>query len=99
MDVENIKGHLLCGQVLAEIGKKNRDLRKIQNSINRLKKALTLCVGQNKSVEFQQEISNYIYRAKKLLWFLKFEEVKAKRIEAINEYKNYLEKDENLAGE
>ena len=50
IDVENIKGHLLCGQILAEIGKNSRDSRKIQSAINRLKKALTLCVGQKKTV-------------------------------------------------
>lgn len=76
LDNENIKGHLLCGQILAEVGKKNRDIRKVTNSVTRLTKALTLCVGQNKNSEFQYEIGTYIYRAKKLLWYLKFEEIK-----------------------
>lgn len=80
LDVENIKGNLLCGQILAEMGKKSRDFRKVHNAITRLKKALTLCVGQNKTAEFQQEISNYIYRGKKLLWYMKLEEVKGRRI-------------------
>lgn len=49
LDVDNIKGHLLCGQVLAEIAKTDKDIRKVQNSITRLTKALTLCVGQKKT--------------------------------------------------
>lgn len=53
LDSDNIKGHLLCGQILAEIGKQNKDIRKVTNAITRLTKALTLCVGQNKDTEFQ----------------------------------------------
>lgn len=53
LDNDNIKAHLLCGQILAEVGKKNRDIRKVTNAVTRLTKALTLCVGQNKDSEFQ----------------------------------------------
>lgn len=53
LDNDNIKGHLLCGQILAEIGKRTKDLRKVANAVTRLTKALTLCVGQNKDSEFQ----------------------------------------------
>ena len=49
LDVDNIKAHLVAGQILAEIGKRNKDIRKVQNSIVRLTKALTLCVGQKKT--------------------------------------------------
>lgn len=67
---------MLCGQILAEVGKRTRDIKKVTNAVTRLTKALTLCVGQNKDSEFQNEIGTYIYRAKKLLWYLRFEEIK-----------------------
>lgn len=92
LDTDNIKGHLVSGQTLAEIGKVNKDQRKVKNAIVRLTKALTLCSGQNKNDDFQQELSTYIYRAKKLLWYLQFEEIREKRIKAINNYKVFIEK-------
>jgi len=60
LDVTNIKGHLLIGQILAEIGKKQGESAKLELSIVRMKKgayledlcyllALTLCAGQNKT--------------------------------------------------
>jgi STIP1 family protein 1 len=44
----------------------------VANAVKKLTKALTLCVGQNKDNTFKNEISTYIYRAKKLLWYLNF---------------------------
>ena len=93
LDSNNIKAHLLSGQILALLAKQSKDKKRVKNSIVRLTKALTLCSGQKKNEEFQHEISSYIYKAKKLLWYLEFEELREKRIKAINEYKLYLEKD------
>ena len=52
LDIDNIKGHLICGQLLAEIGKQNKDQHKVHMAIVRLTKALTLCAGQNKNADF-----------------------------------------------
>lgn len=58
LDDSNIKAHLLCGQVMAEMGKSMSDTQHIQTSITRSTKgiylfkpfplALTLCAGQKK---------------------------------------------------
>ncbi len=76
LDVDNIKGHLVSGQILAEIGKQNKDQHKVKSAIVRLTKALTLCANQNKNAFFEKDLSMLIYRAKKLLWYLKFDEIK-----------------------
>ena len=48
LDDKNIKAHLLCGQVMAQIGKKDSSLNNIHTAIVRLTKAMTLCAGQKK---------------------------------------------------
>lgn len=53
LDTDNIKGHLIAGQILAEIGKNTKEQRKVKNAITRLTKALTLCTGQNKNEQFR----------------------------------------------
>lgn len=85
IDPTNIRGHLLCGQTLAELGKQEDSVRKVENGITRLTKALTLNGG--KKMELEKEISRYIYLAKKLLFYLRFQEVRNSRIRAAEEYK------------
>jgi hypothetical protein len=48
LDDKNISGHLLCGKVMAEIGKTESDGKSIETSITRFTKAYTLCSGKNK---------------------------------------------------
>jgi hypothetical protein len=40
---------LLAGQILAEVGKNDKDVKRIESAITRLKKALALCSGQKKT--------------------------------------------------
>ncbi|CAD8105657.1 unnamed protein product [Paramecium primaurelia] len=98
LDDKNIKAHLLCGQVLAERGKKADTTQEIETAIIRLTKARTLCAGQKKEY-YEDELSKYIYRAKKLLWY-KNQELnnKNKRL-AIENYKTYLNQRQDLSPE
>lgn len=48
LDDQNFKAHLIAGQVLAEMGKKDPDSKRIQTAISRLTKAKTLSSVQNK---------------------------------------------------
>ena len=86
LDEKNVKAHLISGQVLAEIGKKEVNNSKIEMAISRLKKALLICSSEKNS-SYTNEINIYIYRAKKLLWYKKFNEIRERRINAITEYK------------
>ncbi|EGR28660.1 u-box domain protein [Ichthyophthirius multifiliis] len=88
----NIKGQLLCGQILCELGKNEGGIQKIENGIKKLTRALTLCsnfAGDKKS-QYEKEISVYIYRAKKLLWYKQQEEIYNNKIIKIDNYKKYL---------
>ena len=51
-------------------------------------KALSLCSGQagEKVKQYECELSIYIMRAKKLLWYRSVAKSKQKKIEAIKEY-------------
>ncbi|CAD8195736.1 unnamed protein product [Paramecium pentaurelia] len=90
LDDRNIKAHLLCGQVLAERGKSQDNTHEIETAINRLTKARTLCAGQKKQY-YEDELSKYIYRAKKLLWYKNKELEDQKKRQAIQNYSNYLQ--------
>ncbi|KAM3136167.1 hypothetical protein pb186bvf_011789 [Paramecium bursaria] len=92
LDDKNIKAHLLCGQILAEIGKFENSTSSIQTAITRLTKSLTLCAGQKKQF-YEAELSKYIYRAKKLLWFKQQELERNSKREAIHQYKQVIEFD------
>ncbi|CAD8121653.1 unnamed protein product [Paramecium sonneborni] len=98
LDDKNIKAHLLCGQILAERGKSADNTQDIEMAITRLTKSRTLCAGQKKEY-YEDELSKYIYRAKKLLWY-KNQEInnKNKRV-AIENYKLFLHSRQNLNGE
>ena len=45
LDTSNARGHILSGQCLAEIGKKDDSIKKLESAIVRLTKALTLSGG------------------------------------------------------
>lgn len=51
----------------------------------RLTKALTLSSG--KRLEIEKEASRYIYLAKKVLFYIKFNEVRNARLQALKEYR------------
>jgi STIP1 homology and U-box containing protein 1 len=51
IDPNNIRGHLICGQALAELGKQEDSVRKVENGITRLTKALTLNGGKKIELE------------------------------------------------
>lgn len=98
LDDKNIKGYLLCGQILCEQGKTEPGYSKIESGIRKLTKGaniycfpiyfttrtdltlhiqsgLTLCSGQVPlKKQFEKEISQVIFRAKKLLWYKKYAE-------------------------
>lgn len=67
------------------MGKQEDSVRKVENAITRLTKALTLNGG--KRIELEKEISRYIYLAKKLLFYLRFKDIRNSRIKAAEEYK------------
>ncbi|KAL4427032.1 hypothetical protein ABPG74_000987 [Tetrahymena malaccensis] len=70
LDVQNIKGHLLIGQIIAQMCQKNHQyLPKLDTCITRLTKALTLCAGQ-KMQKNEKYLQDNIRRAKKLKWFI-----------------------------
>ncbi|KAL4466064.1 hypothetical protein ABPG74_004301 [Tetrahymena malaccensis] len=99
LDENNLKGQLLCGQVLCEMGKYEEGIHKIENGIKRLTKGLTLCSTQagGKKKVFEKEISVYIFRAKKLKWYKQYQEQKQKKIRLIENYKVYLEQQSQLS--
>lgn len=84
--------------MLAEIGKYDNSINHIQTAIVRLTKALTLCAGQKKQY-YESELSKYIYRAKKLLWYKQQEIVNKQKREAILNYSKYIELRDNLSPE
>jgi len=78
LDDKNIKAHLLCGQMLAEMGKNEPGTEKLDHSLNRMIKALTLCAGQGKQ-DFERDLNKNILRVKKLSWYKKQEIFKTKK--------------------
>lgn len=55
-------------------------------------RALTLCSTQagDKKQQYERELSIYILRAKKLLWYKQYEFHRQKKIEEMQKYKDYL---------
>lgn len=71
LDESNIKAHLLLGVSLCELARETRDMNKIETSIKRMKKSLSLCSSQAKR-NLETSIQNAIYKARKLrFYFLK----------------------------
>lgn len=46
LDSNNVRGHLVAGQALAEIGKQEANIRKVELAVTRFTKALTLSGGK-----------------------------------------------------
>jgi len=46
LDSNNVRGHLVAGQALAEIGKQEQNIRKVELAVTRFTKALTLSGGK-----------------------------------------------------
>ncbi|KAL4466672.1 hypothetical protein ABPG72_016789 [Tetrahymena utriculariae] len=89
LDNNNIKAHLISGQTLAQIGKSEKGIKNINKAIQDMTKALTLCAGQNKQV-FEKDLSKYILRAKKLLYFKNIEIEQEKIKKEIDQLKTLL---------
>lgn len=77
LDEKNIKGHLLTGQMLAELGKLEEGNEKLQLAIKRMTKALSLCASQGLQV-FEREIGMNILKAKKVMWLKELEKKQEK---------------------
>ena len=71
LDTSNARGHILAGQCLAEMGKEEDNIIKLEKGIVRLTKALTLS-GGGKRLELEKEASRYIYLVKKVLFYIRF---------------------------
>jgi STIP1 family protein 1 len=95
LDDKNIKAHLLCGQILAELGKLEPGYEKINLALNRMTKALTLCAGQNK-LDFENDLNRNILRVKKLKWYKHQQTEKQHKLEILNDLKKSLEKNKEL---
>ena len=68
------------------MGKRTDDSRKMENSIKRLTKALTLS-GGGKRLQLEKEASRLIYLAKKVLFYIKFNQIRNARLDALKEYR------------
>jgi len=68
LDDSNIKAYLIQGQLLAEQGKLESNNDKIELAIAKMTKALRLCTTLDKP-SFKEDITKYLLRARKLLWY------------------------------
>ncbi len=80
--------------MLAEIGKKEGP-EMVERALVRLRKALTL-FSSKKGEGLVAEISIYIYRAKKLLWYMHYEAMKETRKRVAQEFRQYVDQDPSL---
>ncbi|KAM3140923.1 hypothetical protein pb186bvf_006934 [Paramecium bursaria] len=95
---KNIKAHLLVGESLCYIAREQYQLQKIDQAIQRLTKALTLCTGQDKKT-FEPDIKDRICKAKKLQWYLKQdEEIKENKVN-YDQLKAIVQSDQGLSQE
>ena len=76
-----LKAHLLFGKILCQLAKDDSDTTKIETSITRMKKSLTLCPGQGHR-DFEVDIEKNMFRAQKLLYY------KRREIEQQKKWKN-----------
>lgn len=83
LDEKNIKGHLLVGQTLAELGKQEEGVEKFQLAIKRMTRALSLCSGQGLQI-FERDLEKNILRVKKVMWLKQVEMMRAKKLEVYN---------------
>lgn len=95
IDSSYLKAHLLFGQIMCELAKLESNTSKIEMSINRMKKALTLCTSQNHRV-FERDIEKYILRAQKLLYYKSREINQAKKWKSLNLFKKLIFDDDQF---
>lgn len=98
LDDKNIKGHFLCGQILAEMGKVEPGFDKLNKALSRMTKALTLCAGQGKQ-EFEKDVGKNISRVKKVIWLKNEDLKKQKKIEALSYMRKMINSDNTLSDE
>lgn len=65
LDPSNIKAQLLTGEVLLDIAVEERNSRKIEAAIDKLKKTLSMSQGIK---TYETTLQEKIYRARKNLW-------------------------------
>ena len=96
IDENTIKAHSIIGKCLCEIGRKKKDLKKINTAIKRYTKALSLCCSQKKNF-FERKICDRIKRVKKLRFFVEkfFYENEAR--EKYDELRGKIENDETIS--
>jgi len=80
LDEKNIKGHILIGQTLAELGKEEEENDKLHLAIKKLTKALSLC-SSPEFRSFEKDIKKNILRVKKVLSLKEFEAMKINQME------------------
>jgi len=98
LDDTNIKAHLICGQMLAELGKSEAGVEKINTALSRITKALTLCAGQKKQT-FEKDLNKNILKIKKLRWYKEDEIKREKKIELLNYLQDLIEREAGLTKE
>jgi len=84
--------------MLAELGKNEVGIEKINTALNRMTKALTLCAGQGKQ-NFERDLNKNILRIKKLKWYKEEEMKKEKKIELLDYIKALIERDAGMTSE
>ena len=73
LDENNIKAHFILGISLCELSRETRDSKKLETSIKRMTKALSLCSSQDKR-NLENSIRTSILRAKKLKFYYQRED-------------------------
>eukprot|EP01017_Pseudomicrothorax_dubius_P021433 TRINITY_DN230_c0_g1_i4.p1 TRINITY_DN230_c0_g1~~TRINITY_DN230_c0_g1_i4.p1 ORF type:complete len:283 (-),score=63.78 TRINITY_DN230_c0_g1_i4:141-989(-) len=95
MDDKNIKAHALLGQCLAEKGKLEPGIERLETAHARLMKSLTLCAGQKKQ-EYEKELQRNILRLRKLIWFKKDEALRKRKLDMLANIKRLMARDSSL---
>lgn len=85
LDTKNIKAHLLMGECLCMLAKREKEYTKIDTAITRMTKgspdspALSLCASQEMR-KFELDITVCIRKAKKLRWMIAVRESEKTRL-------------------
>ncbi|CAD8084977.1 unnamed protein product [Paramecium sonneborni] len=95
LDEKNIKAHMIAGQSICMLAKERQESSKIDTGIQRILKARTLCAGQKK-IEYEKDIDDKINKAKKLKWFIQYEEEKIKNQEIVQQLQELVKNDVKL---
>lgn len=90
-----LKAHLLFGKILCQLAKDDSDTTKIETSITRMKKSLTLCPGQGHR-DFEVDIEKNMFRAQKLLYYKRREIEQQKKWKNLQHFKRLIFADERF---